>query len=85
MQWCQELIGHLRWSVDIGRLYVLLEMSLLLSYLSMTRVRHLEQAFHIFVYFKAHPKKKFGFDPAHLAINENRFQQFDWTEFYRDA
>jgi hypothetical protein len=26
-----------------------------------------------------------AFDPAHPAINENRFQQCDWTEFYRDA
>ena len=51
----------------------------------MPRVRHLEQAFHIFGYLKAHLKKKLGFDPAHPAINENRFQKCDWTEFYRDT
>ena len=34
---------------------------------------------------KAHPKRKLVFDPAHPAINKNRFQKFDWTEFYRDA
>ena len=51
----------------------------------MPRVEHLKQAFHIFGYLKAHPKRKLGFDPAHTAINKNRFQRCDWTDFYRDA
>ena len=32
-----------------------------------------------------HPKRKLGFNPAYPAINENRFQQCDWTEFSRGA
>ena len=32
------------------------------------------------------PKKRnLGFDPAHLTINEKRFQDCDWAEFYQDA
>ena len=81
----QELIGHLRWDVDIVRLDMMLEMSLLSSYLVMPRFGHLKQVFHIFGYLRAHPKKKLGFDLAHTDINKNRFHQFDWTEFYRDA
>ncbi len=81
----QELIGQLRWAVEIGRVDILLETSLLSSYLAMPRVGHLEQAIHIFGYLKTHPKRKLAFDPAHPAINENRFQKCDWTEFYRDA
>jgi hypothetical protein len=81
----QELIGQLRWAVEIGRVDILLETSLLSSYLAMPRIGHLEQALHIFGYLKLHPKRKLAFDPAHPAINENRFQQCDWTEFYRDA
>ena len=50
----------------------------------MPRVGHLEQVFHIFGYLKAHPKRKLGFDPAHPAINKNRFHQCDWTDFYKD-
>ena len=46
-------------------------------------IGYLEQAFHIFGYLKAHPKRKLGFDPVHSAINEKRFHNFDWTEFYR--
>jgi hypothetical protein len=81
----QELIGQLRWAVEIGRVDILLEVSLLSSYLAMPRVGHLEQAFHVFGYLKTHPKRKLAFDPAHPSIQENRFQQGDWTEFYRDA
>jgi hypothetical protein len=81
----QELIGQLCWAVKIGQVDILLETLLLLSYLAMPRVGHLEhQAFHIFGYLKTHPKRKLAFDPAHPDINENRFQQCDWSEFYRD-
>jgi hypothetical protein len=81
----QELIGQLRWAVESGRVDILLETSLLLSYLTMPRVGHLEQAFHMLGYLKTHPKRKIGFDPSHPEINENRFQKCDWEEFYRDA
>ena len=81
----QELIIQLRWTIEIGRLYIFLETSLLLSYLMMPQVGHLKQAFHIFGYFMAHPKMKSGSEPADYAINKNRFQQCDWMEFYRNA
>ncbi len=81
----QELIGQLRWAVEIGRVDILLEVSLLSSHLAMPRVGHLEQAFHIFGYLKAHTKRKIAFNPAHPKIDENRFQKCDWEEFYRDA
>jgi hypothetical protein len=77
----QELIGQLQWAVEIGRADVLLETSLLSSYLAMPQAGHLEQAFHIFGYLKTHPKRKIGFDPSHPAINKNRFQRCDWEEF----
>ena len=47
--------------------------------------RHLKQSFHIFGYLKDHTKRKMGLDPAHPAINENRFQQCYWTVFYKDT
>jgi hypothetical protein len=65
----QELIGQLRWAVEIGRVDILLE-TLLSSYLGMPQVGHLEQAFHIFGYLKTHPKRKIRSDPSHFEINE---------------
>jgi hypothetical protein len=73
----QELIGQLRWAVEIGRVDILLETSLLSSYLAMPRIGHIEQALHIFGYLKHHTKRKLAFDPAHPGIDEDRFQKCD--------
>ena len=81
----QELIGVLRWGVEIGRLDILLEVALLSAYLANPREGHLEAAFHIFGYLKHEPKRKIAFDPDHPSINERRFKKYDWTDFYRDA
>ena len=40
----QELIGMLRWAVEIGRLDILLEVSMLSHHLALPREGHLEQA-----------------------------------------
>ena len=85
VQYFQELIGVLRWAVEIGRVDILLEVSLLSSHLALPREGHLEQALHIFAYLKQHPKRKLGFDPSHPNIDEKRFRKCDWTDFYRDA
>jgi hypothetical protein len=81
----QELIGVLRWGVEIGRLDILLEVALLSAYLACPREGHLEAAFHIFGYLKHKPKSKIAFDPDHPAISERRFKKYDWTDFYKDA
>jgi hypothetical protein len=81
----QELIGQLGWAAEIGQVDMLLEVSLLSSYLAVPRAGHLEQAFHVFGHLKMHPKRKLAFDPAHPSMQENRFQPCDWTEFYTDA
>ena len=65
----------------IGHVDILLEISLLSSYLAMTRIGHLEQLFHIFGYLELHPKSKLGFDPAYLVINEKSFQYLNGMSF----
>jgi hypothetical protein len=78
VQCFQELISQLWWAVEFNRVDILLKTSLLSSYLAMPQAGHLKQEFHIFEYFKSHPKRKTGFDPSHPGINENRFQNCDW-------
>ena len=41
VQYYLELIGVLRWAIEIGRVDILLEVSLLSSHLDMPRIRHL--------------------------------------------
>ena len=81
----QELIGMLRWGVEIGRLDVLLETSLMSQYLACPREGHLEEVLRIFAYIKQHPKRRLAFDPDHPRVDDRRFKKYDWTDFYKDA
>src|SRR5688572_5000356 len=39
----------------------------------------------MFGYLKQHPKRKIAFDPDHPLVDERRFKQHDWFDFYRDV
>ena len=80
----QEMIGILRWAVEIGRFEILLEVSLFLSHLYLPRIGHLHAVYHIFGYLNQVPKRKLYFDPVSPLISEDIFHKFDWEEFYRD-
>ena len=87
--WFQELIGILRWSVEIGRVDILTELSLLSAYQASPRQGHLQQLLRIFAYLKKKPKLSLYFDPTLPQIDESMFagaatkEQF--KEQYRDA
>ena len=60
----------LRWMVELGRVDILLETSLMSAHLAFPRLGHLEQLIHMFGYLKAHPKRKLAFDAAHPNIDD---------------
>ena len=82
LRYYQEMIGVLRWAIELGRLDILLEVSLMSAYLASPREGHLEQVLHIFAYLKQHPKRKIAFDPDHPQIDDRRFTKYDWEDFY---
>ena len=49
----QSLIGVLRWIVELGRVDICCEVSMLSSYLAMPRVGHLDTVLQIFAYLKS--------------------------------
>ena len=81
----QELIGVLRWAVEIRRVDVLLEVSILSSHLALPRIGHLQDVYRVFGYLKQFPKSVLYFDPMHPSIPEERFHKFNWEDFYKDA
>ena len=85
VQYYQELIGMLRWAVEIGRVDILLEVSLMSSHLALPRQGHLEQVLHIFGYLKSHKKLRLMFDSDYPQISPGRFKQYNWFDFYRGA
>ena len=58
IQTYQELIGVLRWAVELGRVDILLEASLMATYMAMPREGHLQVLYRMFGYLKVHPKRK---------------------------
>ena len=81
----QELIGILRWAIELGRVDILLEVALLSTQLALPRWGHLQQVFHIFGYLKNSPRRRLYYDPDHPNISEDRFARHDWEEFYRKS
>lgn len=79
------MVGVLQWSVEIGRVDILLETSMISAHLALPRIGHLEQLIHMFGYLKMHPKRKLVFDARHPNINEWRFHRYNWHDFYRGA
>jgi hypothetical protein len=88
----QNLIGVLRWIVELGRIDINFEVSVLSHYLCNPRVGHLQQALHIFKYLDIHKENFISFDPTPLIIEEpvNRLESpeeraIQMKEFYPDA
>ena len=54
LQWYQEMIGPLRWAVELGRFDILLEVALMSKHLALPREGHLEQVLNIMGYLKTH-------------------------------
>jgi hypothetical protein len=81
----QGLIGVLRWMVELGRIDIIVPVSLLSRYLALPREGHLEQVLHIFAYLKQYGKSSLVFDDTAPVFEETRFTQPDWSSFYPDA
>jgi hypothetical protein len=80
----QNLIGVLRWMVELGRLDIYLEVSLLSAYNAQPREGHLEQVLHIFAYLKSHDRSRLLFDDTQPVVKHGQ-PDYDWTPFYGDV
>ena len=84
----RQLVGILRWAVELGRLDIYIEVALLSQYLACPREGHLEGIYHIFAYLKRQPVAKIVLDPTTVSLDEDAFHNVDiqsWREFYRDV
>ena len=82
----QQLIGILRWAVEIGRVDILLEVALLSSHLAGPREGHLEAVYNIFAYLEKHPDSPMAFDDLVPRIEPTAFNHTDWADSpYKDA
>ena len=75
----QSLIGILRWMVELGRVDICLETSMMSSHLALPREGHLEQVLHMFAHLKKYHNTEMVFDPSEPMIDESLFEAKDWT------
>ena len=82
-----QLIGILRWAVELGRLDIFTEVSQLSQHQALPRRGHMEAAYHIFAYLKKHDNGgRIVFDSKTPQIDERAFNvDADWTDFYGDV
>ena len=81
----QTQIGVLRWIVELGRIDILTETSMLASHLALPREGHLEAVFRIFGYLKNKHNSRLCLDPTYPTIDLGDFVNCDWKDFYGDA
>jgi hypothetical protein len=75
----QSLIGILRWIVELGRVDICCEVSMMSSCLALPRIGHLQQLYYIFAYLKKHHNTEMVFDATEPDINMTDFEKKDWS------
>ena len=72
------IIGVLRWIVELGRVDICCELSMMSSHLELPRKRHLEEVLHMFAYLKNHANSKMVFDPSRVEFYKDLVPKKDW-------
>ena len=87
-----QLIGILRWGIELGRIDIITEVSVLSQHQCTPREGHLDAVYRIFWYLKCRLKKdelgRIIFDPSIPHVDESLFNPTSpehWKDFYQDA
>ena len=75
----QSLIGVLRWIVELRRIDICLEVSMMSSCLALPHEGHLDQVFQIFAYLKQHHNTELVYDLSDPCVDKSEFKAQDWT------
>jgi hypothetical protein len=65
--------------VELGRVDIFLEVSMMFFHVVLPRERHLEQVFHIFAHLKKYHNTEVFYDPSDPVIDEAQFDAKDWA------
>jgi hypothetical protein len=76
----QQLIGILRWAVELGRFDINIEVAKLSSFNCMPRKGHLEAAYSISGNLRQHENSKLVFDARRPAYEKSRFVEAEWKD-----
>jgi hypothetical protein len=78
-------IGVLRCMVEIGRVDIITEVSMLASHLALPRAGHLEVVFQIYAYLNIKHNTLMAYDLTYPEVDMRDFKDCDWKHFYGDV
>jgi hypothetical protein len=81
----QSLIRVLWWMVEIGRINIITEVSMLASCVAAPQRGQLDTVFHMFAYLEKKHYSRLIFDPTYPKINMDEFKECNWKEYYGDV
>ena len=81
LNYYQTQIGVLRWLVELGRIDIITEVSMLTSQLALPREGHLEAVLHIFGYLKGHHNAWMVFDLTYPTPDMPMLQEHHLFDF----
>ena len=82
----QSQIGVLRWIVELGRIDIITEVSMLASQLALPREGHLEMVYRVFAFLGKRHNGMLAFDPTYPTVDMTQFNDgADWKNFYGDV
>ena len=76
----QQFIRVAHWAVELGRIDILFEVSLLSSHMAMPRKGHFEALMNIFAYLDKHPNAGLVFDDDTPEIRHQTVPETDWLQ-----
>jgi len=78
-----QQIGVLRWAVELARVDICCEVSMMAAFNAMPRRGHLEAVFHIFAYLNSHLRSFLVLDDSYVDVPLS--VKPDWSDFYPDV
>ena len=82
----QSIFGVMRWMIEIGRVDITIEVSLILSFLAIPRVGHLKVVINIIGYLRLHHNSRLFLDLTYPVLDHSSFNDgAAWAEFCGDA
>jgi hypothetical protein len=71
--------------VELGRIVIITEVSMLSTYLFLPCEGHLDAVFHVFAYLALHHNSRVVFDPTYPSVGTGAFIKTDWKSMYGDV
>ena len=84
--YCQSAVGMLRWIVELGRIDIITEVSMMSSHMAAPRVGHLERVFQMYSCLANKHNARLVFDPSYPDIKMSAFVEGqEWEKFCGDV